>query len=224
MNTNSGIAISTSFDITEYARCTIRSRICCVGELRIDAAVGEPAEEHAHAHQRERGREAEHDRDDDQRQHQQAERAEIVMAQVAVDEAGPRREDHDRDQDDRHQREAEPQFLADLHFVPSLRQRRAGRAWRCPRPSRGPSPSACRRRLPRTSSSRDGHSPCLMQITQRMISTMPCSQQERAGQRQDRLERIDRRAFGGDVRVLADRPATRRRSSSRHRSARTRRE
>src|SRR5215468_2365839 len=27
MNTNSGIAISTSFDITEYARCTMRSRI-----------------------------------------------------------------------------------------------------------------------------------------------------------------------------------------------------
>ena len=26
-----------------------------------------------------------------------------------------------------------------------------------------------------TSSSRDGHSPCLMQITQRMISTMPCT-------------------------------------------------
>jgi hypothetical protein len=28
MKTNSGMAISTSFDITEKARCTIRSRIC----------------------------------------------------------------------------------------------------------------------------------------------------------------------------------------------------
>ena len=36
MNTNSGMAISTSFDITEYARCTIRSRIC---RLAIDGSA-----------------------------------------------------------------------------------------------------------------------------------------------------------------------------------------
>ncbi len=28
MNTNSGTAISTSFAITAYARCTIRSSVC----------------------------------------------------------------------------------------------------------------------------------------------------------------------------------------------------
>jgi hypothetical protein len=38
-------------------------------------------------------------------------------------------------------------------------------------------------------SSRDGHSPCLRQITQRMISTMPWSQQDRAGDRNACLER-----------------------------------
>ena len=46
-----------------------------------------------------------------------AERAEIRLAQVAVDEAAPGREDGDRNQDQRHHREAEQHFPPDLHFA-----------------------------------------------------------------------------------------------------------
>ena len=33
MNTNNGIEISTSLDMTEYARCTIRSSVCCTARF-----------------------------------------------------------------------------------------------------------------------------------------------------------------------------------------------
>jgi hypothetical protein len=89
-------------------------------EVRVDAPVGDPGEEHAHAHQGERGRKAQHDRHHDHRQHDQAERALVGAAQVPVDEARPGREDQHRDHDQRHDRKTEPHLLADLHDALSL--------------------------------------------------------------------------------------------------------
>ena len=57
-----------------------------------------------------------------------------------------------------------------------------------------------------TSCSRLGHWPVRRQTTQRTISARPCRMIERSGDGDDRLERIDRRAFGHDARMLADAP------------------
>ena len=65
-----------------------------VGDLRVHAVVGEPAEEHAHPHQRERRGKPEHDAHDDQRQHQEA--------QVAVGHLRRRR--HQDEHHGHHQR------------------------------------------------------------------------------------------------------------------------
>src|SRR3990170_3320159 len=137
-----------------------------VCERRVHAAVGEPAEEHAQAHQRERGREAEHDRHHDQREHEQAE--------MAVADMAPGHQHQDGDHDDRHQREAEPEFLAQLHLPCSWRATSASSFWMSSSLtwtiffSSSTSTSW-------TSTSREGHWPCFRQITQRTISTMPCT-------------------------------------------------
>jgi hypothetical protein len=59
-----------------------------------------------------------------------------------------------------------------------------------------------------TSCSRDGHSPCRMQIDATDDLDHALQQQEGAGQRQDGLERIDRRTVGGDVRMFVDGPGS----------------
>src|SRR3972149_6756611 len=136
------------------------------GDRRVHAAVGEPAEEHAQAHQRERGRKAEHDRHDDQREHQQAE--------VGVGDMAPGHEHHDGGHDDRHKPKAEPEFLAPLHLPGS---------WRTTNWSSFAMSSSLTWTIffssststSWTSTSREGHSPCLRQIAQRMISTTPCT-------------------------------------------------
>ena len=86
------------------------------GEIRIDAAVSEPGEEHAHAHQREGRGEPDHDGHHNQREHQQPEDSEVLLAQVCVEQVAPRGEHQHHEDDHRHQREAEPEFLADLHL------------------------------------------------------------------------------------------------------------
>jgi hypothetical protein len=78
-----------------------------VGERGIDAAISEPAEEHAHAHQRERGREAQHDADHDQREHQEAQ-----MAIGHLRWRGHQDEYHDHHRG--HDGKTEPDFLP--HF------------------------------------------------------------------------------------------------------------
>src|SRR2546423_345994 len=133
---------------------------------RIHAAVGEPGEEHAHPHEREGWGKAEHDAHADQREHHEP--------QVAVREMPPGHEHDHRDDDRRHEREAEPQFLAQLHLCRSC----CTTNWSSFAIS---SSFTCTISLSfststsSTSSSRMGHSPRLMQITQRMISTMPCT-------------------------------------------------
>src|SRR6185503_11726715 len=135
-----------------------------VRERRIGRAIGEPAEEDAQPHQREGGRESEHDGDDDQRQHDEAE--------VAVRKVGPRREYGDGDEDDRHQREPEPQLFSYFHLRGSFVTYRSSLSmsssltWTI---SFSLSTSTSW-----TSSSREGQWPCLRQMMQRMISTIPC--------------------------------------------------
>src|SRR5439155_5503791 len=134
-------------------------------ERRIHAAVGEPREKDPHSHERECGRKPEHDAHADQREHEQAE--------IAVGKVSPRREHDHRDHDQRDQRETEPELLAHLHWRDSWRTTSASSFWMSSSLTWTISfnlstSTSC------TSSSRDGHLPRLMQITQRMISTMPC--------------------------------------------------
>ena len=167
MNRNNGIAISTSFDITPYVRCTNRSSTRGHRGRRVDAAIGEPAEDHAHAHQRERRGKAEHDAHDDHREHQQS--------QMAVGHLRRRRHQHEHQRSRHgHERKPEPDFLSHLrasacpcdHELVELRDVLVLDVHHLL--------SACRRPLPRRPASRDGQSPCFKQMMQRMISTMPC--------------------------------------------------
>src|SRR5713101_4969080 len=133
---------------------------------RVDAAVGKPAEEHAHPHQRKGRGKAEHDAHADQREHHEA--------QVPVGEVSPGHEHDQRDDDGRHQREAEPQLFAHFHLPASWRTTNWSSFWMS-------SSLTCTISLSLststswTSSSREGHSPCFRQMTQRMISTTPCT-------------------------------------------------
>src|SRR5258708_8828533 len=133
---------------------------------RIHAAVGEPGEEHAHSHEREGGGEAEHDAHADQREHHKA--------QMPVREVSPGHEHDHRDDDGRHQRKPEPEFLAQLHLCRScctthLYSFSISSSLTCTISLSFSTSTSW------TSASRNGHSPCLMQMTQRMISTMPCT-------------------------------------------------
>src|SRR4030066_870865 len=133
---------------------------------RVRAVVGEPGEHRAQAHQRERGGKAEHDRHDDQPQHQEAE--------VAVGHMFPRRHHPEQTNDDqRHHGKSEPDpffhlwsFSLAVMISSSLAM---SSSLTCSNSfSFSTSTSS-------TSSSREGHFPSLRQITQRIISTMPCT-------------------------------------------------
>src|SRR2546425_7935868 len=133
---------------------------------RIDAAVGEPGEEHAHPHEREGGGKTEHDAHADQREHHEA--------QVPVGEVAPGHEHDHRDDDGRHQRKAEPEFLAQLHLCRSccttnLSSFSISSSFTCTISFSLSTSTSW------TSASRDGQSPSFRQITQRMISTIPCT-------------------------------------------------
>src|SRR6185436_18847964 len=86
---------------------------------------------------------------------------------------GPRREHEHRDGDQRHDGEAEPELLAHFHRGCSCFTTSASRFWMsssftCTISFSLSTSTSC------TSASREGQSPCWMQSTQRMISTMPC--------------------------------------------------
>src|SRR2546430_3822117 len=133
---------------------------------RIHAAVGEPGEEHAHPHEREGGGKAEHDAHADQREHHKA--------QMPVRQVSPWHEHDHRNDDRRHQRKAEPEFLAQLHLwrsccTTNLSSFSISSSLTCTISLSFSTSTSW------TSASREGHSPSLRQITQRMISTMPCT-------------------------------------------------
>src|SRR4029450_1681845 len=136
-----------------------------IRERRVDAAVVQPSEDDAHAHQGERGRKPEHDADTDECQHQQSE--------IAVGEMRPRRQHDHWDHDQRDQRKTKPQFLAYLHLLAPRCTTNASSFWissslTCTISFSLSTSTSC------TSSWRDGHSPRLIQMMQRMISTIPC--------------------------------------------------
>ena len=132
-------------------------------------------------------------------------RAEVVVVEVPVEQAGPRCVDQHRGDDDRHQRKAEPTAPCGSSFPRSLSARRDGRS---------PAMSLVL------------HVHHLLQLVDVDLLHVlhargplagleaddaaddlgdSLHQHDRAGQRQSSLERIHRRAFGGDVRVLAHR-------------------
>src|SRR6266851_8608284 len=133
---------------------------------RVDAAVGKPGEENAHSHQGKGRGKAEHDADADQREHHEA--------QVPVREVVPGHEHDHREDDQRHQRKAEPQLLAQLHLRCSWCTTYASSFWMSSSLTWTISFSLSTS-TSWTSSSREGQWPCCRQITQRMISTMPCT-------------------------------------------------
>src|SRR5258706_5566967 len=93
---------------------------------------------------------------------------------MPVREVAPGHERDHRDEDGRHQRKAEPEFLAQLHLCRSCCTTNLSRfaissSFTCTISFSFSTSTSW------TSSSRNGHSPCLIQMTQRMISTMPFS-------------------------------------------------
>src|SRR5258708_29678978 len=133
---------------------------------RIHAAVGEPGEQHAHSHEREGGGEPEHDAHADQREQHKA--------QMPVRQMAPGHQHDHRDDYQRHQRKAEPEFLAQPHLCRSccttnLSSFAISSSFTCTISLSFSTSTSW------TSPSRNGHSPCLMHMTQRMISTMPCT-------------------------------------------------
>src|SRR5882762_9725806 len=83
--------------------------------------------------------------------------------------------EHDhRDENRHHQRKPEPGLFAQLHWCRSccttnLSSFAMSSSFTCTISFSFSTSTSW------TSSSRNGHSPCLMQMTQRMISTMPCT-------------------------------------------------
>src|SRR5258708_23068580 len=136
------------------------------GGRRIHAAVGEPGEEHAHPHEREGRGKAEHDAHADQREHHET--------QVPVREMAPGHERDHRDDDQRHQRKPEPEFLAQLHLCCSCCTTNLSifamtSSFTCTISLSFSTSTSW------TSASPNAHSPCLIHMTHRMISTMPCT-------------------------------------------------
>src|SRR5712691_4550084 len=131
-----------------------------------DAAIGEQGEEHAHPHERKGRGKAEHDADADQREHEEP--------QVPVRQVAPGHEHDHREDDQRHQREAEPQLLTQLHLRGSWCTTYASSFWMSSSLTWTISFSLSTS-TSWTSSSREGQWPCCRQMTQRMISTMPCT-------------------------------------------------
>ena len=188
----------------------MRSSIWRTASAGLTAAVGEPGEEHAHAHQRERGGEAEHDRHHDQRQHQQAEHAEVVARQVRVDRLPHGVRISTGITISAMIVKPNQQLLADCILAPCC-----------------------------------GVEPDVLVYVDHLLQLLDVDfldvllargpvalleaddaaddlddalrQQEGAGDRDDGLERIDRRAVGGDVGMLVDAPRNRRRRSTRRR-------
>src|SRR5437667_1209641 len=92
---------------------------------------------------------------------------------MAVGEMSPGHQQQRGQHDERDQREAEPQFLAQLHlrscFTTYWSSLWMSSSLTCS------SSFSLSTSTSTISSSRDGHSPCLRQMMQRMISTMPCT-------------------------------------------------
>src|SRR5258705_13556199 len=93
---------------------------------------------------------------------------------MPVREVAPGHKHDHRDEDRRHQRKAEPELFAQLHLCRSccttnLSSFAISSSFTCTISFSFSTSTSW------TSGSREGHSPSLMQMTQRMISTMPCT-------------------------------------------------